>query len=155
VEPSVALRRRVFWLSSSIFAAFGLVMACSGSSGDTFSSNASDAGAAEDATEEEEPVTVADAGGGTCQFPEGITSGRQVCDDCLVKRCCQAFVTCYDDPKCEEMNNCLTTCRKKFGIGDAGADCARTCAEKDNATAEKLLDMLDCQSTRCGTDCKG
>src|SRR5688500_18982516 len=120
----------------------GVVVACSGSSTDTFS-NTSDAGtgSSEDAAEEQEPVTPADAGGGTCELPEGISSGRPTCDACLLKRCCTAIVTCYDDPKCEEMNECFTTCRQKHGLGDAGADCARDCAEKDNAAAEKLLDM--------------
>lgn len=157
MESKTLTKHRVFWLSTSIAALGGIIVACSGSSTDTVLDDAADAGPGgeSDAAEELEPVKPAEAGGGTCALPDGVSTGRKSCDDCLTKRCCQAIVTCYDDPKCEEMNACLTNCRKKYGIGDAGADCARTCAEKDNATAEKLLDMLDCNSTRCGTECKG
>jgi hypothetical protein len=133
----------------------GIVLACSGSNTETFNGSATDAGAGADAVEEEEPVAPVDAGGGTCKLPDGISSGRQTCDDCLLKRCCTAIVTCYDEPACEEMNDCITSCRQKHGIGDAGADCARDCAEKDKGAAEKLLDMLDCQTNRCGAECKG
>jgi hypothetical protein len=148
-------KRRVFWASSAIVAMGGIVLACSGSNTDTFSGSGADAGTGADAVEEEEAVAPIEAGGGTCKLPDGLSSGRQTCDDCLLERCCQTIVACYDDPACEEMNDCLTTCRKKHGISDAGADCTRACAEKDEATAEKLLDMLDCQSNRCATECKG
>lgn len=112
------------------------------------------------AADEEPTVEIAEAGGnadtdgGACSLGD-IKSGVKKCDDCLLKSCCVVINNCYGDPACEKMNNCLTSCRTELGLGDAGADCARECAKKDAKAAEKLLDMLDCQSGRCGTECKG
>jgi hypothetical protein len=153
LEPTV-LRRRMFWVSSSIAALGGIVVACSSTTETVSSTPAADA-AASDAVEEEDPVAVADAGGGTCTLPEDLSTGVKTCDDCLQKRCCTVIVTCFDDKACTTMNDCMNACRQKHGTTDAGADCTRGCAEKDNAAAEKLLDMLECQSSRCGTECKG
>jgi hypothetical protein len=148
------MQQRAFWLSTSVFAIGGMFIACSSSTTETLPGTPSDADTgASDGGDEADPVAPADAGGGTCALPDGLTSGRATCDGCLLKRCCLAFKTCFDDPKCADMNDCLDTCQKKLGITDAGADCARTCAEQDKTAAEELLDMRDCQSNRCGTEC--
>jgi hypothetical protein len=150
------MKRHAFWLSSSVSALAGIVIACSGSTTDTTPGGSVPDAAGADADDDAEAVTPADAGGGTCELPQGLTSGRKTCDDCLLKSCCVAINTCTNDAKCSKMNDCYGGCYRKFGVTDAGADCVKTCVESgDQATAEKLNDMLDCQVQRCGTVCKG
>jgi hypothetical protein len=144
----------MFWTTASIAAMGGIVIACSTTT-ETVSAPAASDAATSDVVEEPDPVAPADAGGGTCSLPSDLSTGVKTCDDCLQKRCCTVIVTCFDDQACTDMNDCINACRTKHGIGDAGADCTRGCAEKDNAAAEKLLDMMECQSSRCGTECKG
>lgn len=127
------------------------VAACSTS--DSKGPVAGDAAAA-DAVEETEPVEVADAATAPCKLTAKMTTGVALCDECLQKGCCQALVACLGEATCSAVNVCFNGCTAKYGTTDAGAQCARDCVQGKDEPAKRLNDALECEFTRCGSQCK-
>jgi hypothetical protein len=143
---------RAFLALSLVAAAVASAFACSSSETESTPAPVEDAAAdAEDAATVE-PV---DAAPPPCKLPSGLGTGRKACDDCLLKSCCIVINTCFDDKKCEDLNDCINECGSMLGFGDAGAQCVRGCnKDVEESVSTKVLDLLTCQSERCGTDCK-
>jgi len=114
--------------------------------------------AAEDAAAEvlvQAPVEPVDAAPPACTLTKDMKTGVKACDDCLQASCCLSIVSCLGETTCAALNDCLNDCRTQFGsTSDAGAQCVRACAKDKEEPAKRLTDLLECESTRCGTACK-
>ena len=141
--------RALFALS---FASGAVAFAFACSSSETEKTPAPTEDAAADAPLE--PVEPVEAAPPTCKLPSGVSTGRKVCDDCLLKSCCTVINTCFDDKLCDALNKCINDCGSTFGRSDAGAQCVRDCNKGREAASTKELDLLTCENERCGTDCK-
>ena len=113
---------------------------------------------AEDAASEvlvQAPVEPVEAAPPACALGKDMKTGVKVCDDCLQASCCLSILACLGETTCSGLNDCLNDCRAQFGsTSDAGAQCVRACAKDKEEPAKRLSDLLECESTRCGTACK-
>ena len=94
----------------------------------------------------------ADAAPPACKLVTG--TGVKACDDCLQASCCVVINACFDDKACEALNACIADCGASLGRTDAGAQCVRDCVNARPDAGPMVLDLMDCESTRCGSDCK-
>jgi hypothetical protein len=138
-------------VSSLTIAGAASIVACSSTTVNTPTEQGTDAASEEPPVAE---IAQPDGSAEQCTLDESQSTGRKTCDDCLLASCCVVITTCFSDASCTEMNACMNDCGQKYGRTDEGSACVRECASKDAKAAEKLLDMLDCESDRCGTKCK-
>jgi hypothetical protein len=104
----------------------------------------------EDASVEEGFVVPIEAGYEPCALV--ATPNRPSCADCLQRNCCITVNTCFADPRCKAVDDCMRDCEQRFGRPDA-ADCVRACGNADLEASQKILDMVDCQFERCPLAC--
>ncbi|CAN5925234.1 hypothetical protein BH11MYX4_BH11MYX4_68710 [soil metagenome] len=148
------MKRTILLLAGTILSGALIVtsVACSSSDSPGPSSSAGDA--AGDAVDELVPVEPADAAVAACKLGAKMTTGVAICDECLQKGCCQVLVACLGEKVCGALSDCLNDCRARLGTNDAGAQCAAACVQGKDEPAKRLTDALECESTRCGTQCK-
>src|SRR4029079_19169177 len=96
-----------------------------------------------------EPV---DAAPPECKLVVGTSV--KVCTDCLQKNCCVVINTCLNDKECDALNACINDCGARLGRGDAGVACVRECTNARPDAASGVLDLFECESNRCMTECK-
>jgi hypothetical protein len=140
---------RIVVLVALASGAIGVGIACS-------STETAKTPAAEDAAVDApvlEPIEQPDSAPPECKLVVG--TGVKVCDDCLQRSCCLVINDCFSDKSCEALNGCINQCGVSYGTtSDAGVQCVRQCVKDKPDAAAKVLDLRDCESTRCGSDCK-
>ena len=146
------MRRTLLLLAGALASVVAVAAGCSTSDSQDPSASAGDA--ASDAAEEPVPVQPVDAGVAACKLGANMTTGVAICDECLQTDCCLVLVACLGESVCRALNRCLNDCRARLGTADAGAQCAAACVLGTDEPAKRLTDALECESTRCGTQCK-
>jgi hypothetical protein len=126
-----------------------LVLAC-GSRGPLDEDGPLDAGSAADVvTVEPDDAAPPPDAASVDAAPEG---GSIVgCGTCLVKACSQDIVQCVQEPGCRATFQCVITDCLKSGAPDAA--CMFTCASGDAKGALQIVQILQCVTGTCGTDC--
>lgn len=143
--------RRLFFVSS-LSALVAVAFACSSTS--NVEVPPADGGASDETDAETSSSDAAADAPAACVLDPSSKTGVAKCDDCLQSKCCQAITDCISNTDCKALNDCYAGCGS-LGRGDAGVQCVRDCLKQHPKSGTKFQGALECESSSCGTVCKG
>jgi hypothetical protein len=98
----------------------------------------------------------ADAGAPSCALPPSGLTSDESCQACLQASCCQAIVTCFDDPGCVVINSCITSCFAGVEADGGLSACVAACRpDASGAIASAAAAEIACLNGACSPACPG
>jgi len=84
--------------------------------------------------------------------PDG---GTNPCVDCLRSRCCTTINTCFADPVCVGLNQCLTdNCRGQANLNQCANQYCMHCLQAGTqASIDKFNEISTCAQAECRSQC--
>ncbi len=104
-----------------------------------------------DASMDSEPDVIADVAEATADAPQPNPID---CGMCVAQQCGMDFLTCFQDPTCRMVLQCVFM-QCFGGAGGVDPQCVLTCSNGNFMELAQILKIVACIGTSCGPVCMG